>query len=104
MPCARRAEAETQSRASVEIPSRREAASQRALGLIVLMGAVVGLSYFVLWALFYERSLDELTKVGPLFYGAAALFAPYAVNQIRSAVTGLASVQKAQASTQSVTH
>ena len=61
---------------------------------IVLMGAVVGLSYFALWALFYGQSLDELTKVGPLLYGAAALFAPYAVNQIRSAVVGLGAAAK----------
>jgi hypothetical protein len=58
-------------------------------GMIVLMGVVVGLSYFVLWALFYGQSLDELAKLGPLFCGAAALFAPYAVNQIRSAVTAV---------------
>jgi hypothetical protein len=63
-------------------------------GLLVLMGTVVGLAYFVLWALFYEQSLDELTKLGPLFYGAAALFAPYAVNQIRSAVVGLGAAGK----------
>ena len=62
---------------------------------IVLMGAVVGLSYFALWALFYGQSLDELTKVGPLLYGAAALFAPYAVNQIRGAISGLGSATKA---------
>src|SRR5450432_2624690 len=58
-------------------------------GLIVLMGAILGLSYFILWALFYGQSIAELTELGPLFYGAAALFAPYAVNQIRSAVVGL---------------
>ena len=63
-------------------------------GLLVLMGTVVGLSYFVLWALFYGQSLAELTKLGPLFYGAAALFAPYAVNQIRSAVVGLGGAGK----------
>jgi hypothetical protein len=62
-------------------------------GMIVLMGAVVGLSYFALWALFYGQSLDELTKLGPLFYGATALFAPYAVNQIRSAVAAVTSTR-----------
>jgi hypothetical protein len=67
-------------------------------GMIVLMGAVVGLSYFVLWALFYGQPLDELAKLGPLFYGAAALFAPYAVNQIRSAVVGLGAAAQAQPS------
>jgi hypothetical protein len=59
------------------------------LGLLVMMGTVVGVAYFALFALFYERSLDNLTKLSPLFYGAAALFAPYAVNQIRGAVAGI---------------
>jgi hypothetical protein len=58
------------------------------VGTLVLMGAVIGISYFVLWALFYEQSLDSLSKLGPLFYGAEALFAPYVVNQAREALTG----------------
>jgi hypothetical protein len=59
------------------------------LGLLVMMGTVVGVAYFALFALFYERSLENLTKLSPLFYGAAALFAPYAANQIRAAVVGI---------------
>jgi hypothetical protein len=60
-------------------------------GLLVLMGALVGVAYFVLWALFYGQPLDNLTNLAPVFYGAASLFAPYAVNQVRSAVVGLGS-------------
>jgi hypothetical protein len=69
-------------------------------GLLVLMGALVGVAYFVLWALFYGQPLDNLTKLAPVFYGAASLFAPYAVNQIRSAVAGLGSATKPAAAQQ----
>jgi hypothetical protein len=64
-------------------------------GLLVMMGALVGVAYFVLWALFYGQPLDNLTKLSPVFYGAASLFAPYAVNQVRSAVVGLGAAGKA---------
>jgi hypothetical protein len=71
-------------------------------GLLVMMGGLVGVAYFVLWALFYRQPLDNLTKLGPVFYSAAALFAPYAVNQVRSAVVGLGAAVKPAAVQQGV--
>lgn len=56
-------------------------------GLFVIMTGVVGVAYYIVWALFYCHALDDLQKITPFFYGAAALFAPYAVNQMKEAFT-----------------
>lgn len=66
-------------------------------GLFVIMTGVVGVAYYIVWALFYGRSLADLQKLMPFFYGSAALFAPYAVNQMKEAFTaGTAPAAQAQ--------
>lgn len=56
-------------------------------GMLVLMPAVLGIGYYIVWALFFGRVLDQLDNVMSFFLGAGTLFAPYAVNQFREMLT-----------------
>lgn len=59
-------------------------------GLFVVISGFFGIAYFIVWALFSGKPLDGLQEVMPFFYGSAALFAPYAVNQMKEAFTAVA--------------
>lgn len=56
-------------------------------GLFMMMSTVLGIGYYIVWALFHGRDLNALEKMTPFFYGSAAIFAPYAVNQMKEAFT-----------------
>ncbi len=53
-----------------------------AIGGMALAAAVVGISYWVLYALFYNGDLARLEGVGTFFLSGSALFAPYAFNKL----------------------
>lgn len=55
-----------------------------AIGGMALAAAVIGIAYWVLYALFYEANLDKLEGLGTFFLSGSALFAPYAFNQLSS--------------------
>jgi hypothetical protein len=59
------------------------------IGLMSLLGVTVGVGYYVLWALFSGANLDRLDKVNSFITSSAIIFAPYAANQIKSAVASL---------------
>jgi len=59
-------------------------------GLFVVVGTTMGISFYILWALFYGQSLDALQKLTPFFFSSAAIFAPYAANQMKEAFASFA--------------
>lgn len=58
-------------------------------GLFMTMSTMLGVGYYIVWALFHGRDLSGLEKITPFFYGSAAIFAPYAVNQMKEAFASL---------------
>lgn len=55
-----------------------------AFGALALAMAVIGISYWLIYALFYEKELSVLQQAGWFFLSGSALFAPYAFNQLSS--------------------
>ena len=55
-----------------------------ALGATVIGAFFVGVSYWALFGLFFGKSLGNLDEVGALVVAGAALFVPYAFNQLRA--------------------
>lgn len=57
-----------------------------AFGSIALAVAVIGVSYWLIYTLFYGNmdNLDKLKEAGWFFLSGSALFAPYAFNQLSS--------------------
>lgn len=54
-------------------------------GLLVLACVILGIGYGIIYGLIAECRVPSLDGVGAYLAGGAALFAPYAVNQIREA-------------------
>jgi len=59
------------------------------LGLIVLIGMSIGVGYGMIWSMFTHQQM-QMQGLLSYFYGMAALFAPYAVNQLREAFSAFA--------------
>jgi hypothetical protein len=55
------------------------------LGLLGILSMFLGVGYYILWSLFCKNTVPQLWEIMRFFYGGAAMFAPYAVNQIRTA-------------------
>ncbi|WP_051563722.1 hypothetical protein [Enterovibrio calviensis] len=58
-----------------------------AFGAMALAAATIGISYWLIYALFCQDSesiSESLTSVGYFFLAGSALFAPYAFNQLSS--------------------
>lgn len=55
-----------------------------AFGALALAMAVIGISYWLVYALFYEKDISVLKQAGWFFLSGSALFAPYAFNQLSS--------------------
>lgn len=54
-----------------------------AFGMMGLSAAVIGMSYWLIYALFYDAaSLTRLGDAGAYFLAGGALFTPYAVNRL----------------------
>lgn len=62
------------------------------LGAWVIVALIIGLAYYILWALFFKADLTPLDKVTSFMSSAWIMFAPYAVNKVG---TVLSSVGKA---------
>ena len=60
------------------------------LGLLGILSMFIGVGYYILWSLFCKNAVPELWGVVRFFYGGAAMFAPYLVNQIRTAFESFA--------------
>ena len=55
-----------------------------AFGAMALAAAVIGVSYWLVYALFYTQPLTVLKDASWFFLSGSALFAPYAFNQLSS--------------------
>ena len=55
-----------------------------AFGALALAVAVIGISYWLVYALFYAEDIAVLKQAGWFFLSGSALFAPYAFNQLSS--------------------
>lgn len=55
------------------------------LGLLGILSMFLGVGYYILWSLFCRNTVPQLWEIMRFFYGGAAMFAPYVVNQIRTA-------------------
>lgn len=55
-----------------------------AFGAMALAAAVIGVSYWLVYALFYDQPINVLKDASWFFLSGSALFAPYAFNQLSS--------------------
>ncbi len=55
-----------------------------AVGTIAIAATFVGLGYWIVYSLFFKQPLEDLAETGVYFLAGAALFAPYAFNQLSS--------------------
>src|SRR5262245_2186198 len=55
------------------------------LGTLVLTVVMLGIGYAMIWSLFTRGTIPALEGIGPYLMGGAALFAPYAFNQLKEA-------------------
>jgi hypothetical protein len=55
------------------------------LGTLVLTTIMLGVGYAMIWSLFTRGQIPALDGIGPFLLGGAALFAPYAFNQLKEA-------------------
>jgi hypothetical protein len=55
------------------------------LGTLVLAAIMLGVGYAMIWSLFTRGQIPALEGIGPYLLGGAALFAPYAFNQLKEA-------------------
>lgn len=53
-----------------------------AFGAMALASAVIGVSYWLVYALFYDGDLEAIQKTSWFFLSGSALFAPYAFNKL----------------------
>lgn len=73
-------------------PPRMVASSSRLiafLGTWAIVGLLIGLSYFMLWALFLDQDLSRLDKVSAFLSAAWTLFVPYIANKAGSAISSI---------------
>lgn len=56
-------------------------------GLLVLAAVILGVGYALIWNLFVNGKLPPLEGIGTYLTGGASLFAPYAINQLRTSLT-----------------
>jgi hypothetical protein len=54
-------------------------------GTLVLAAVLLGVGYGMIWSLFTRGQIPKLDGIGPYLMGGAALFAPYAFNQLKEA-------------------
>jgi hypothetical protein len=54
-------------------------------GTLVLAAMMLGVGYAMIWSLFTRGQIPALEGIGPYLMGGAALFAPYAFNQLKEA-------------------
>lgn len=60
------------------------------MGMLVIMAFVIGVGLWLLWSLFSTNTVpSNLDKLTNFFYGSAMLFAPYAANQIKAALSAI---------------
>ena len=52
------------------------------IGMVIMSAFFLGLSYYALWALFFQQATEPIWEVGRLLLVGATLFAPYAVNKL----------------------
>jgi hypothetical protein len=55
-----------------------------AFGAMSLAAAVIGVAYWMVYALFYDQDVKVLKEASWFFLSGSALFAPYAFNQLSS--------------------
>src|SRR5262249_27244156 len=55
------------------------------IGVLVLTAMMLGVGYAMIWSLFMRGQIPALEGIGPYLMGGAALFAPYAFNQLKDA-------------------
>jgi hypothetical protein len=55
------------------------------VGSLVLTVIMLGIGYAMIWSLFTRGQIPALEGIGPYLMGGAALFAPYAFNQLKEA-------------------
>jgi len=63
------------------------------LGLLGILTMFIGTGYHLLWSLFCGKTLPPLWEVMRFFYGGAAMFAPYLINQLKEAFSAFAPKQ-----------
>lgn len=59
------------------------------LGTWAIVGLLIGLSYFMLWALFLNQDLSRLDKVSSFLSASWTLFVPYIANKAGSAISSI---------------
>lgn len=71
---------------TVEEPAMVGSASRMIamFGLLVLAVVLLGIGNAITWSLFVENKVPALDGIGTYLLGGAALFAPYAFNQLKS--------------------
>lgn len=61
-----------------------------ALGLMGLAGVLIGVGYYVIYALFYTpENLKNLAELKTYFLAGSALFAPYAFTKLKEVFGGI---------------
>ena len=55
------------------------------IGTLILAAILLGVGYGMIWSLFTKGQIPALAGIGPYLMGGAALFAPYAFNQLKEA-------------------
>jgi len=60
------------------------------LGFTVIISIYLGIGYSVMYRLLSGSAVGDLSGLGTFLLGAAALFAPYLANQVKSAVVSFA--------------
>ncbi len=78
--------AENAAATTVEEPAMVGSASRMIamFGLLVLAVVLLGIGNAITWSLFVESKIPPLDGIGTYLLGGAALFAPYAFNQLKS--------------------
>lgn len=59
------------------------------LGTWAIVGLLIGLAYFMLWALFLNQDLSRLDKVSSFLSASWTLFVPYIANKAGSAISSI---------------
>lgn len=71
---------------TVEEPPKMVGSASRMIamfGLLVLAVVLLGIGNAITWSLFVENKIPPLDGIGTYLLGGAALFAPYAFNQLK---------------------
>ena len=72
---------------AANVPIESDASFSRvagSIGTVVLAAFIGGVSYWALFGLFSGADLTRLSQIGTFVLTGSALFAPYAVNQLRA--------------------